>query len=223
MMLPGLLYVLAATMPLVTTLVLLVARSGDRPQRLSGDRPQRTGRPQRAARYWAGWLAAGVLAMTAGISITGAVLYQQHVQQARDQLQPVEPWTGSVVWMKLSHLFYENTGKLGYAADTPAIELHLGYQVDALTTFLFVLITLVALAIHLVAIRSMWKEHKVDLYDPLAKVHRPGRYPQFFALMGAFTSVMLHLVLADNLVQLFACWELVGLTSYLLIGFYREQ
>jgi NADH-quinone oxidoreductase subunit L len=200
---PGLLYVLAASLPLLTTLVLLIARQ--------------------RARTWAGWLAAGVLSITVALSVTGLVLHQQHVQHLRDQLLPVEPWTGSIVWMKLTHLFYDNTGRLGFATDTPGIELQLGYQVDSLTTFLFVLISLVALAIHLVAIRSMWKEHKSDIYDPLAKVHRPGRYPQFFLLLSAFTSVMLHLVLADNLVQLFACWELVGLMSYLLIGFYREQ
>ncbi|HQR42098.1 MAG TPA: proton-conducting transporter membrane subunit, partial [Gemmatales bacterium] len=200
---PGLLYVLAASLPFVASLILLLARQ--------------------RARYWAGWLAAGVLFLSAAISVVGFVLFQLHVQQSREQLWPIEPWTGSFVWMQHSHLLYENTGRLGFAPDVPGIELRLGYQVDSLTTYLFVLITLVALAIHLVAVRSMRKEQKHDLYDVLGKTHRPGRYPQFFLLLSAFTGVMLHLVLADNLVQLFICWELVGLMSYLLIGFYREQ
>ncbi len=45
------------------------------------------------------------------------------------------------------------------------------------------------------------------------------RYSQYFAYLGLFTSAMLGIVLADNLFLLYGCWELVGLSSYLLIGF----
>lgn len=200
---PGWIYLVTASLPLLASLVLLVLRQ--------------------RAKYLAGWIAVGALTVSAILSLVGLLLYQHHVQFAKDQLQQVQPWSGSFIWMKLSHLLYENSGRLGFAADAPGIELRLGYQVDSLTTFLFMLITLVALAIHLVAVRSMWKEHKPDLYDALAHTHRPGRYPQFFMLLSFFTGVMLHLVLAANLLQLFVCWELVGLASYFLIGFYREQ
>lgn len=203
MMNPGLLYVIAACLPLLASVLLFGLR--------------------RSGKRFAGWVVAASLFASAILSIVGLVLYQQHVQLAKSNLQTVQPWTGSFVWMELSELLYENTGNLGYTADTPGIELRLGYQVDSLTTFLFTLITLVALCIHLVAIRSMRKELKPELYEVTVHCHRPGRYVQFFQLMGFFTSVMLHLVLADNLLQLFICWELVGLASYFLIGFYREQ
>jgi NADH-quinone oxidoreductase subunit L len=46
------------------------------------------------------------------------------------------------------------------------------------------------------------------------------RYNQYFAYLGLFTSAMLGVILADNLFLLYGCWELVGLSSYLLIGFW---
>src|SRR5438093_13333751 len=49
------------------------------------------------------------------------------------------------------------------------------------------------------------------------------RYSRFFAYMNLFVFSMLLLVLADNFVVLFAGWELVGLCSYLLIGFWFER
>ena len=47
--------------------------------------------------------------------------------------------------------------------------------------------------------------------------------PRFFAMMSAFVGAMLALVLADSLLGIFISWELVGLASYLLIGFHRED
>ena len=47
--------------------------------------------------------------------------------------------------------------------------------------------------------------------------------PRFFATMSAFVGAMLALVLADSLLGIFVSWELVGLASYLLIGFHRED
>jgi NADH-quinone oxidoreductase subunit L len=49
------------------------------------------------------------------------------------------------------------------------------------------------------------------------------RYPRFFAYMNLFVFSMLTLVLADNLLLLFVGWELVGLCSYLLIGFWFDK
>jgi NADH-quinone oxidoreductase subunit L len=49
------------------------------------------------------------------------------------------------------------------------------------------------------------------------------RYPRFFAYLNLFVFSMLLLVLADNLIVLFAGWELVGVCSYLLIGFWFER
>src|SRR5262249_23933448 len=52
---------------------------------------------------------------------------------------------------------------------------------------------------------------------------RRGRYGRFFMFLSLFCFSMLNLVLADNLFQVFLSWELVGICSYLLIGFYFER
>ena len=53
-------------------------------------------------------------------------------------------------------------------------------------------------------------------------MHGHDRYGRFFAL-SLFTFAMLALVLADNVLFFFIAWELMGLCSYLLIGFYFEE
>ncbi len=53
--------------------------------------------------------------------------------------------------------------------------------------------------------------------------HRRGRYGQFFLYLSLFCFSMLNLVIADNLFQVFVSWELVGVCSFFLIGFYYER
>src|SRR5262249_37919928 len=54
-------------------------------------------------------------------------------------------------------------------------------------------------------------------------LERRGRFGRFFLYLSLFCFSMLNLVLADNLFQVFLSWELVGICSYLLIGFYYER
>ncbi len=54
-------------------------------------------------------------------------------------------------------------------------------------------------------------------------MHDDPRYPRFFAYLNLFVFSMLLLVLADNLLLLYVGWELVGVCSYLLIGFWFER
>ena len=49
------------------------------------------------------------------------------------------------------------------------------------------------------------------------------RFPRFFTYLGLFCFSMLGLVIGGTLLQLFIFWELVGLCSYLLIGFWYEK
>src|SRR5205823_12887993 len=48
-------------------------------------------------------------------------------------------------------------------------------------------------------------------------------YARYFAYLALFTASMLGLVVADNLFQLYVCWELVGICSYLLVGFWWHK
>jgi NADH-quinone oxidoreductase subunit L len=77
--------------------------------------------------------------------------------------------------------------------------------VDALTAVLLIVVTTIGMLVHIYSIGYM--------------AHDPGRW-RFFAYLNLFMFSMLLLVLADNFLLLFAAWELVGLSSYLLIGFW---
>jgi len=80
--------------------------------------------------------------------------------------------------------------------------------VDSLTAVLLIVVTTVGMLVHVYSIGYM--------------AHDPGRW-RFFAYLNLFMFSMLLLVLADNFMLLFAAWELVGLCSYLLIGFWYKR
>ena len=62
----------------------------------------------------------------------------------------------------------------------------------------------------------------VQLYS-LGYMHGDPRFKRYYAYLSLFTAAMLGLVVSSNLLVLFSCWELVGLASYLLIGFWFEK
>jgi NADH-quinone oxidoreductase subunit L len=104
----------------------------------------------------------------------------------------------------------------------------IGYYIDALTLAMFVMVTFIATCIHVYSIGYMHEElHEVT--DPLAlradgqPVRRRGRYHRFFQFLSLFCFSMLGLVLAGNILMVFLFWELVGICSYFLIGFYIER
>jgi NADH-quinone oxidoreductase subunit L len=106
--------------------------------------------------------------------------------------------------------------------------LTIGYSIDSLSVVMFVMVTFIATLIHLFSIGYMSEEdaevvedHQVHTED--GHLRRRGRYGRFFMYLSLFCFSMLNLVLADNLFQVFISWELVGICSYLLIGFYYER
>jgi NADH-quinone oxidoreductase subunit L len=86
--------------------------------------------------------------------------------------------------------------------------LEVGMLVDGLTAMMFVLVTTVSLLVH--------------IYSREYMAHEP-RFTYFFTMLGLFTFSMLVLVIANNTLQALIGWELVGLCSFLLIGFYWEE
>ena len=89
-----------------------------------------------------------------------------------------------------------------------SLEVNLGVRVDGLTAVMLVVVTSVALLVQVYSTGYMQGDHG---------------YGRYFAHMCLFTTSMLGLVLADNLFQMFIFWELVGLCSYLLIGFWFHR
>ncbi len=109
-----------------------------------------------------------------------------------------------------------------------SLRLTIGYYIDALTIAMFCMVTLVGSCIHVYSFGYMHEELQ-DVTDPLVilssgqPLRRRGRFCRFFQYLSLFCFSMLGLVLAGNLAMVFVFWELVGICSYLLIGFYHER
>jgi NADH-quinone oxidoreductase subunit L len=88
------------------------------------------------------------------------------------------------------------------------VKIEFGATVDHLSVLMLLVVTGVGSAIHIYSIGYM----KGD----------PG-FSRFFACLSLFTFSMLGIVLANNFIQIFIFWELVGVSSYLLIGFWFEK
>jgi NADH-quinone oxidoreductase subunit L len=85
----------------------------------------------------------------------------------------------------------------------------IGFVVDNLSAVLLIVVTTIGMLVHIYSIGYMSHD---------------GGYWRFFAYLNLFMFSMLLLVLSDNFLLVFAGWELVGLSSYLLIGFwYRKR
>lgn len=80
-----------------------------------------------------------------------------------------------------------------------------GFEINALNALMLLIVTLVSFLVHIYSRGYM---------------HGDERFYMFYAYLGLFTFAMLGLVIATNLLQLYIFWELVGLGSFLLIGFY---
>ena len=110
-----------------------------------------------------------------------------------------------------------------------SLKVEIGYYIDSLTLVMFCMVTLIATCIHVFALGYMSDELTEDYVDHQVHTssgghfHRPGRYYKFFSYMSLFCFSMLGLVIAGNIFQVFVFWELVGICSYLLIGFYIER
>lgn len=86
--------------------------------------------------------------------------------------------------------------------------LTMGYTVDHLTALMLVIVTTVAFL--------------VMIYTDGYMAHDSG-YVRFYAYLSLFSSSMLGLVVSPNLVQVYIFWELVGMCSYLLVGFWYDR
>jgi len=108
------------------------------------------------------------------------------------------------------------------------LRLTIGFYIDSLTVCMFCMVTLIASCIHFYAMGYM-RDELHDFEDPEvtmsdgSQLIRPGRYHRFFQAMSLFSFSMLGLVISGNVAMTFVFWELVGICSYFLIGFYVER
>jgi NADH-quinone oxidoreductase subunit L len=99
-------------------------------------------------------------------------------------------------------------GSVFHWISLPGLELNIGLHLDRLATFMCVVVTGVA---------------SLVMTYSAGYMHEDRSYPRFFSTLSLFVFSMLGIVLADNLVMMFIFWELVGVSSYLLIGFWYER
>jgi NADH-quinone oxidoreductase subunit L len=93
-------------------------------------------------------------------------------------------------------------------AATGTTDFQMGYLVDAPVAAMLAMVTITGTMIHLFSLGYM-------AHDP--------RRARFFSFIALFTAAMLAMCLADNLLLFFMAWEIMGLCSYLLIGFWYER
>jgi NADH-quinone oxidoreductase subunit L len=120
------------------------------------------------------------------------------------------------------------SGTIYTLAEFGSLRFAIDYHIDSLTLVMFTMVTLIASLIHLFAIGYMGDELTDDhedhqVHTSHGHLHRPGRFYRFFAFLSLFSFSMLGLVLAGNVFMVFIFWELVGVCSYFLIGFYTER
>jgi NADH-quinone oxidoreductase subunit L len=111
-------------------------------------------------------------------------------------------------WYPVAGKSWLFVGPPAQAASPAVFKMDFGIQVDNLTVVMLFVVTLVSFLVHLYSMGYM---------------HGEVRYNRFFAYLGLFTFSMLGLCITSNLLYLFMFWELVGLCSYFLIGFYFEK
>ena len=88
------------------------------------------------------------------------------------------------------------------------VPLSVGIQLDPVSVMMLLVVTIVGVC--------------VQVYS-LGYMHRDERQGWYFAVLALFSAAMLLLVLADDFLLLYMSWEVMGLCSYLLIGFWHEQ
>lgn len=153
--------------------------------------------PKRKPNAWGGWFCTLVMLASAALGVSGLVQF----------LADSKPLSDALDWASL-----------------PGIGVfQLGYRIDTLSAVLFAMVSFIAFLIFLFSLGYMKEESHTDVHDHEAHIHRVGRHTRFFIFLSLFTFSMLNLLIADNLFQVFISWELVGVCSFFLIGFYLER
>ena len=94
-----------------------------------------------------------------------------------------------------------------WLAFTDRLVVNIGFLLDPISAMMLVVITTISFMVH--------------LYSWGYMEHEPG-FQRYYAFLSLFSFSMLGLVVATNIFQMYIFWELVGVSSYLLIGFFYK-
>lgn len=98
--------------------------------------------------------------------------------------------------------------KINWLQFSPNVSIDLGILLDPISVMMLVVVTLISLMVHFYSLGYMKGEE---------------RYATYYSYLGLFTFSMLGLVMSSNIFQIYMFWELVGVSSYLLIGYYFDK
>ena len=98
--------------------------------------------------------------------------------------------------------------KLTWLEFSPGVSIDMGILLDPITCMMLVVITFISLMVHIYSLAYMKGEK---------------RFATYYSFLGLFTFSMLALVISSNIFQMYIFWELVGVSSFLLIGFYYDK
>lgn len=101
-----------------------------------------------------------------------------------------------------------NVLKYTWLEFAPNLSIDMGFMVDQISVMMLVVVSFVSLMVHIFSLGYMKGEE---------------RFATYYAFLSLFTFSMLGLVLSTNIFQIYVFWELVGVSSFLLIGFYFEK
>ncbi|MDR1414972.1 MAG: NADH-quinone oxidoreductase subunit L, partial [Odoribacteraceae bacterium] len=109
---------------------------------------------------------------------------------------------------KVNGIFQPLTANIRWLNFTEDLHIDLGILIDPIAVMMLVVITTVSLMVHVYSVGYM---------------HGERGFQRYYAFLSLFTFSMLGLVVATNIFQMYIFWELVGVSSYLLIGFYYTK
>ena len=150
----------------------------------------------------AGMIGTAVLAVLWGMSLYTA--YEYFFAVGRDASTGLYPTVTvfNFTWLKF----------------TEALTFNIGFRLTPISVMMLIVITTVSMMVHIYSFGYMAERdenYKKEGYEK--------GFQRFYAFLSLFTMSMLGLVVATNIFQMYLFWELVGVCSYLLIGFYYPK
>lgn len=145
----------------------------------------------------AGIIATGLLLISTVLSVYTA--YQYFFVDGK---LPVPANPGGDTYQTITAL------KFTWLSFTENVSIDMGIILDPISVMMLVVVTFVSLMVHIFSLGYMKGEE---------------RFATYYAFLGLFTFSMLGLVVSSNLFQIYMFWELVGASSYLLIGYYFQK
>jgi NAD(P)H-quinone oxidoreductase subunit 5 len=164
--------------------------------------------------YQYAWLVPVLPLIGAALVGTGLVSYNDATNKLRKASSIfIVSLTGATMVLSFLLIWSQIQGHAPFTrmiewASAGDFRLEMGYTIDHLAALMLVIVSTVAFL--------------VMVYTHGYMAHDPG-YVRFYAYLSLFSSSMLGLVISPNLLQVYVFWELVGMCSYLLIGFWYER